>query len=139
MEGNSSHENIADVNLASLVPVWTKVALTAFIGIAFVLGIPGNSFVIFLHVKLQRKTFTDWMSSNLFASMAKGYTNKWTCGRYHLETKSNALNTDYLINVERCHNFCVVYITTNDSRGARYSSEDKNGGDILSFETVLRE
>ncbi|KAH3847659.1 hypothetical protein DPMN_089989 [Dreissena polymorpha] len=49
MEGNSSQENIADVNLASLVPVWTKIALTTFIGIAFVLGIPGNSFVIFLH------------------------------------------------------------------------------------------
>ncbi|KAH3826426.1 hypothetical protein DPMN_128331 [Dreissena polymorpha] len=67
MEGNSSQENISSENLGSLVLVLIKIALAAFIGIAFVLGIPGNYFVILPHVILERKTRTGLMVFHLAA------------------------------------------------------------------------
>lgn len=60
-QNESSHGNAADINMSSLVPEWSRIVVSCLIGIAFILGIPGNLLVICLHVKLTTRALTDWM------------------------------------------------------------------------------
>lgn len=54
---------------------WTKHAVCGFMGISFLLGIPGNTVVVIVHYRIQEKTVTDWMIFYIAACDIMSLTN----------------------------------------------------------------
>ena len=57
--------NVQFVPLFGRVPPWSRQVLSVFIGVAFVLGVPGNCLVVFVKRKLKQRAVTDYMVLNL--------------------------------------------------------------------------
>ena len=81
------------MTLSSLVPGWITVFLVSYIIIAMTIGLPGNSLVLIILLKLKRKTSTDWFVISIalcdFISLSVN-------GTLHIVTVLIAISSNFL-------------------------------------------
>ena len=96
-------QELRDVWILSLVPDWSKTVVAIYVIIAMVIGMPGNSLVFFILLKVKRKTSTDWFVIFItlcdFVSLLFNGTVLELTGQIGKKT-----HTEYI-----CR--CIVYVT----------------------------